>query len=536
MSSDELIVNLDSSQENIFFDDAEIGEFIVLDEYNLQCEITPLKKQGPSASTSNVIENRTVAIQDTEDSRVVKKKKDGELEITTRSESSIEPKRKSGKKGSECPWCHKRVDQVGRHVQQIHLPWYFAPESGCWKCQTQEGTVTYLRCKHLLKNCSSGGFITQERLITWCALMGGLLDLFVKAANLNTPQELLDWAIANKLTPTSPSYEVPVVRVALYTHLAVALHLGDPQQDFSMTPPSSPVCLLQWEVVHKMYRALHMQTDLTSYAVLRSQATMMGPLFIDAHVHLDRTLNRLRMDRLPEGKTCDSHQGEKLQFLISNCVFPDEWRTWQRTIEDPRVFLSFGCHPGVNKTPAEAGIVDFCHHPRCVAIGECGLDLTYNIPVGRQVAILRAHLVLARQLRKPVVLHLRSKEANQFQEVYHLALETLQEVLEVTHRVYLHSFSGDAETSRKWLRAFPNTLFGISGMWWKTRELSKGITSLPLTKITLETDSPYLPAPGDKFQHPHRICRIADAIGRRRNLPGAIVMEIARRNALRFFW
>ena len=393
--------------------------------------------------------------------------------------------------------------------------------------------MTYVRCKHLMKDCPTGGFNTQDRLIEWCGLMGGFLEELCIMCGKASSTELLGWAIASGFTPTCASYQVPIVRQALYRHLSIALVVDSPDH-FNINPPNSPVCLLQWEILFKMLQGLQLQGCLRQVSK-KMWVWGMRPYFIDAHAHVQRTMQRFGKTTFQECEVkCEEHTGEILAAVIANCVFPDERAKWQHLSEDPRIWFSFGCHPGTGEDPVQAGIKELCGHHRCVGVGECGLDQTYNIPLSRQIDVLQGHLSIALHLEKPIILHLRGKDKDS-SEVYFTALEVLSRYLPRAFKIYLHAFGGDSEVSRVFLQAFPNTLFGISGLWWRTRKLANGITSIPLNKLAIETDSPYLPAPGNKIQSPWRVCRVAGVIGRRRNLPAAVVMEIARDNCAEFF-
>ena len=60
-----------------------------------------------------------------------------------------------GRVGRLCPLCEAPVKNLRRHVSQDHLPWYFHPEVTCWSCQSYQGTLCFLRHRHLSQSICS---------------------------------------------------------------------------------------------------------------------------------------------------------------------------------------------------------------------------------------------------------------------------------------------------------------------------------------------------------------------------------------------
>jgi TatD DNase family protein len=128
-------------------------------------------------------------------------------------------------------------------------------------------------------------------------------------------------------------------------------------------------------------------------------------------------------------------------------------------------------------------------HPRVVAVGEIGLDF-YRDHSPREVQreVFKAMLALARDQNLPVVIHCRDA----FDDV----LETLA-AAGSTHRGIFHAFSGEADAAKRVLETGLHV--GIGGVvTYRNSNLSKTLKSLPLERVVLETDSPYL------TPHPYR--------------------------------
>lgn len=144
------------------------------------------------------------------------------------------------------------------------------------------------------------------------------------------------------------------------------------------------------------------------------------------------------------------------------------------------------CHNALEATQGwlsrleEAVLAD----PKCVAVGEIGLDYHYDFaPRELQKEILRAQLELAVRLDKPVILHDREAHADMLDALLPFAGRL---------RGVLHCYSGSAEMIRQY--APLDLYFGVGGsLTFKTAEKTRAAArAMPLDRILLETDCPYL--------------------------------------------
>lgn len=139
------------------------------------------------------------------------------------------------------------------------------------------------------------------------------------------------------------------------------------------------------------------------------------------------------------------------------------------------------------------GIVELADDPRVVAVGETGLDYDRGFsPRDAQLANLRRHLALARELGKPAVLHCRSKPGARD------AQDDLLRELEAAGRppALLHSFSGPVDYGERALEL--GLYVSFSGLVFrKGQEASAQVARLaPAERLLIETDAPYLSPPG----------------------------------------
>jgi len=195
----------------------------------------------------------------------------------------------------------------------------------------------------------------------------------------------------------------------------------------------------------------------------------------------------------------------------------------------PFMFGAAGVHPHDSASynaELETEVRAALEHPRMVAVGEIGLDFYRDIaPRETQIEVFRKMIALSRDCgHKPIVIHCRDA----FNEV----IETL--ISEGgTYRGIFHAFSaGEAEA-----RSIFNLGFhlGIGGVvTYKNARLAETVAALPLDKIVIETDSPYLtPHPWrGKRNEPAFVAHVLRTIARAKNMTVAEVDRITTENYL----
>lgn len=196
---------------------------------------------------------------------------------------------------------------------------------------------------------------------------------------------------------------------------------------------------------------------------------------------------------------------------------------------------------GIIKTRAEvfdpAYYLELAKHPKCVAIGECGLDY-YRIPedadaqeVKRiQEETVRAHFDVATQADLPVIIHCRDAHDRQAQLIAEFV-----EAGKLTRRGVVHCFTGTIEEARRYLDlGFYISFTGIITFPPRKNEFtspSKGevgvVQEVPLDRLLIETDSPYLtPVPfRGKRNGPLYVRYVAQKVA---EIKGLDVDEVAR--------
>jgi TatD DNase family protein len=159
------------------------------------------------------------------------------------------------------------------------------------------------------------------------------------------------------------------------------------------------------------------------------------------------------------------------------------------------IYAAIGWHPtdAIDMKLEEdlAWIERLCGHPKVVAIGEIGLDYYWDTsPKEIQHTVFREQIRLAKRLNKPIVIHNRDAHED---IVRLLKEEKASEVGGI-----MHCFSGSWETAKQCLDLNFHISFGGPVTFKNARVPKEVLEHVPLDRILLETDAPYL------TPHPYR--------------------------------
>lgn len=191
-----------------------------------------------------------------------------------------------------------------------------------------------------------------------------------------------------------------------------------------------------------------------------------------------------------------------------------------------------GIHPtDINKgtRTAEDELFDICERKDIVAVGETGLDYYWSEDYkADQKKNLRIHCNVAKEVEKPIILHNRDSIKD--------LLDIIEEEQDGSLAGVWHSFTGTAEEGK---RAIDLGLkIGIGGIFtFKNAGVDKSVSQLPLEKMMLETDAPYLaPDPKrGKRNEPAFVKYTAERLSEVMDLPLEEVIAVTDRNALNLF-
>src|SRR5579872_4432253 len=198
------------------------------------------------------------------------------------------------------------------------------------------------------------------------------------------------------------------------------------------------------------------------------------------------------------------------------------------------VFFTVGTHP--HEAAGEgaedfAAMRDFASHPKCVGVGEAGLDYHYDY-APRDVAqrVFRGQIALARELDLPLVIHARDADAD-------IAAILTEEMGQGRFRAVLHCFTSSRQLGETALDLGLSISFSGVVTFKKSDDLRGIARDVPLDRILVETDAPYLaPAPHRGHRNePAFVVATAGVVAEARGIELDELAAATRANTLRFF-
>lgn len=248
-------------------------------------------------------------------------------------------------------------------------------------------------------------------------------------------------------------------------------------------------------------------------------------MYVDSHCHLN--FPDLAQD-LP-GILQRMETNRVTHALVVSVDMPD-WPGLIELVEPHRhLWASVGVHPDYEATsdPTEAELLELSRHPKVVAIGETGLDY-YRLsePLDWQRERFRRHIRVARQANLPLIIHTRQSVED--------TLRILREENAAEVGGVMHCFTESWEMAQAAIDL--NFYISISGIvTFKNAGIVHEVaTKVPLDRLLIETDSPYLaPVPyRGKRNDPSKVIHVAEKIA---DLKGIPVAEVARASTESFF-
>ena len=196
-------------------------------------------------------------------------------------------------------------------------------------------------------------------------------------------------------------------------------------------------------------------------------------------------------------------------------------------------FAMMGLHPcsvDANWEETLAVLKTHIDSRKYAAIGEIGIDLYWDKTfVQEQKDAFRTQIEWAKELQWPIVIHARES----FSEIFEVLDSSYDERLSGI----FHCFTGGQEEIQKVL-SYDNFMFGIGGVvTYKKSDLPEVLSQIPLNKLLLETDAPYLsPTPfRGKRNESAYVLHTAEKVAEILNMPLAELGKITTENALKLF-
>ncbi len=248
-------------------------------------------------------------------------------------------------------------------------------------------------------------------------------------------------------------------------------------------------------------------------------------MYVDSHCHLD-------FPELAENLPDILARMEKNQVshaLVVSVNLPNWPGLMDLVAPHSHLYASVGVHPDYEDTPEPTvqQLADMTESPKVVAIGETGLDyFRLSEPLEWQRNRFRTHIRASRQSGLPLIIHTRSASADTIRIMKEEGADEFGGVM--------HCFTESWEVAQAAMDL--NFYISLSGIvtFKKAEELHELAKKLPLDRLLIETDSPYLaPVPHrGKTNDPSYVMHVAEKIAELRGIP---VATVARHSTENFF-
>ena len=205
---------------------------------------------------------------------------------------------------------------------------------------------------------------------------------------------------------------------------------------------------------------------------------------IDSHCHLDHEPLFSDLNNVLERS---KKIGIKKLLTISTSIESFS-RVKEIVNKDEIIYGTIGIHPheaDKNDVDSEFFIKNLSENKKIIGIGETGLDFYYdNSDRQKQIESFRIHIEAALKANVPLIIHSRNADEKTF--------EILDEYKEKNLKILMHCFTGSQKFAEKLLNF--NSFFSASGIitFKNAFELQKTFEFIPLNRILIETDSPFL--------------------------------------------
>ena len=250
---------------------------------------------------------------------------------------------------------------------------------------------------------------------------------------------------------------------------------------------------------------------------------------IDTHAHLDSRHYIDDYDQVIESAFADGLTG----IIIPGIESEGFEKIKQISNSYPNIYAAYGVHPHEAlkyNDEVQSIIIDYLNNKKAVAVGEIGLDYFYDFcPKDIQKSVFRSQIKIAQNKNLPMIIHNREADGD------------IIEILESEHIAkpingVLHCFSSSSEIADKAVNMGMHISF-TGNITFKKSDLDEVIDTVPIERIMLETDSPYMtPVPyRGKRNNPIYIKLVAQKIAEIKKLTIEEVISMTTQTAKSFF-
>ena len=251
---------------------------------------------------------------------------------------------------------------------------------------------------------------------------------------------------------------------------------------------------------------------------------------IDSHCHLD---HEPLISDLSNIIKRSKDVGIKKLLTISTSI--DSFQKIKDIVEiDEMIYGTIGIHPhesNKNQVTSDYIVKQYKENPKIIGIGETGLDFFYtNSDKDKQITSFKEHIEASIKTNSPLIIHSRDAEDDTF--------KILNEYKDQKLKILMHCFTGSKSFAEKLLSL--NAFFSASGIitFKNSLDLQKTFKFLPLDKVMIETDSPFLaPVPNrGKKNEPSFIDFTANKLAEIKNITKEKIIKITTENFNNLFF
>ena len=205
---------------------------------------------------------------------------------------------------------------------------------------------------------------------------------------------------------------------------------------------------------------------------------------IDSHCHLDHEPLFSNLDNVIKRSKKNG-----ISKILTICTTIDSFTKIKEIVKkDEIIYGTYGIHPhetNNNKVDSNLIVKEVNDNKKIIGVGETGLDFHYNnSDKSNQIKSLEEHIKASLILNKPLIIHSRNAENE--------TLEVFNQYKSNNIKILMHCFTGSKEFAKKLLDL--NAYFSASGIitFKNSIELQETFKFIPLEKLLIETDSPFL--------------------------------------------
>ena len=205
---------------------------------------------------------------------------------------------------------------------------------------------------------------------------------------------------------------------------------------------------------------------------------------IDSHCHLDHEPLFNNLDQVIKRS-----KDVGIEKLLTICTTFESFEKIKKIIEkDKIIFGTYGIHPHEvknNRITTKLIIDEINNNKKIIGIGETGLDFYYNHSDKiDQINSFENHIKASIDLKIPLIIHSRNAEVETF--------DVLNKYKDYNLKILMHCFTGSKKFAEKLMKL--NAYFSASGIitFKNSTDLQETFKYIPLEKLLIETDSPYL--------------------------------------------